>query len=155
MNERRGREINDKLELARVLSQMEHAVKSVKTHSSKLSEEQESATKLQRAFKKILNRIRFQKAFYKLVLFRHLVESKMHKETLILYKAFEKLAKNPKQETQNSMAEYLKLEKECQDEQSIEAMKAQILSSNTFEKQLAGLDTSTEAGQILKALMIA
>lgn len=46
-----------------------------------------------------MNRDRFKKCFYRLVLFRHLVEQKSHKEEIIIYKAFSKLVANscPKQ----------------------------------------------------------
>ena len=41
-----------------------------------------------------MNRRRFQKCFFKLVLLRNMVETKVHKETMVIYKAFEKLVKN-------------------------------------------------------------
>lgn len=50
--------------------------------------------KLQRALRVCMNRIRFRRNFYKLVLFRNIVEVKMHREEMVLYKAFEKLVKH-------------------------------------------------------------
>ena len=38
-----------------------------------------------------LNRQRFQKCFYKLVLLKNIVESRVYKEEMVIYKAFAKL----------------------------------------------------------------
>ena len=50
--------------------------------------------KLQRAFRICMNRDRFRRNFYKLVLFRNIVEVKMHREEIVVYKAFERLVRN-------------------------------------------------------------
>jgi len=49
----------------------------------------EAALRIQRSARFMINRIRFRNSLYKLIVFRNVVENKMHKEKMALLFAFE------------------------------------------------------------------
>jgi len=49
----------------------------------------ESAERIQRCARKMLNRIRFRNHLYRLILFKSLLENKVHKEKMATLYAFE------------------------------------------------------------------
>jgi len=49
----------------------------------------EAALRIQRSARYMINRIRFRNSLYKLIVFRNVVENKMHKEKMALLFAFE------------------------------------------------------------------
>lgn len=84
------RDNEQKLQLQRALQAMESAV----TKHKDSRNIDDMVIKLQRAFRICMNRDRFRRNFYKLVLFRNIVEVRMHREEMVMYKAFEKLVRN-------------------------------------------------------------
>jgi hypothetical protein len=74
-----------------VLADMETAITQHKARSIGIDE---SAERIQRAARKMIARIRFRTALYKLIIFRNIIENKMHKEKMAKLFAFEQLIIN-------------------------------------------------------------
>lgn len=58
----------------------------------------ESAKRIQRAARKMIARIRFRNSLYKLIIFRNIVETKVHKEKMSLLFGFEQLIINTEEQ---------------------------------------------------------
>lgn len=65
----------------------------------------ESAKRIQRAARTMIARIRFRHSLYKLIIFRNLVETKMHKEKMAMLYGFEQLIINTEEQQELELAE--------------------------------------------------
>ena len=65
----------------------------------------ESARRIQRAARKMIARIRFRHHLYKLLVFRNIVEMKMHKEKMATLYGFEQLIINTEEQQELELAE--------------------------------------------------
>jgi hypothetical protein len=84
-------EKDSKEKLMAALADMESAINHRKTVSLGIDE---SAERIQRAARKMIARIRFRNALYKLIIFRNIIENKIHKEKMAMLFAFEQLIIN-------------------------------------------------------------
>jgi len=84
-------EVGHKLKLQQVLAEMETAVAVKKQLAVGIDE---SAERIQRAARKMISRIRFRHSLYKMILFKSIVENKVHKEKMTILYAFEQLIIN-------------------------------------------------------------
>lgn len=116
----------------------------------------ESARRIQRAARKMIARIRFRHHLYKLLVFRNIVEMKMHKEKMATLYGFEQLIINTEEQQELELAEQEQQEQaKILDEMKVtelepsaeEAMKSQIM-------KLTNVSSSTSA-YILQALLAA
>lgn len=80
-----------KAKLFSALAEMESVINQRKIQSIGIDE---SAERIQRAARKMIARIRFRTALYKLIIFRNIIENKMHKEKMAKLYAFEQLIIN-------------------------------------------------------------
>ena len=91
-------ESNSKQKLADALKDMEQTVTRQKLRSIGIDE---SAERIQRAARKMIARKNFKKALYKLIIFRNILENKIHKEKMEILFAFEQLIINTEEQTKN------------------------------------------------------
>ena len=84
-------EKSSKDRLMAALADMESAVNERKVQVIGIDE---SAERIQRAARRMIARIRFRTALYKLIIFRNIIENKMHKEKMAKLFAFEQLIIN-------------------------------------------------------------
>ena len=126
------------------LADMEHAVNERKVQMLGIDE---SAERIQRAARRMISRIRFRTALYKLIIFRNIIENKMHKEKMAQLFAFEQLIINTE---------------EAQEEEEMRQQEEELLSLQNLDEQgmkeqimkLTNVSSSTSS-YILQALMAA
>ena len=80
----------------------------------------ESAERIQRAARRMISRIRFRTALYKLIIFRNIIENKQHKEKMAQLFAFEQLIINTE---------------EAQEEEEARLQEEQLLSLQDLDEQ--------------------
>ena len=73
LKKQRDRDVSAKLELERALKSMQVAV----SFAKRKYEKEDHVIRIQRSFRKFLNRKRFAECFYKLMVFNAVVENKM------------------------------------------------------------------------------
>lgn len=84
-----------KEKLNMMLQDMQQAVQERKLMSLGIDE---SAKRIQRAARKMIARSRFRECLYKLIVFRNLVETKVHKEKMAMLYGFEQLIINTEEQ---------------------------------------------------------
>jgi len=95
-------EKDPKEKLQEMLAQMQSAVQERKIRSLGIDE---SASRIQRAARAMIARIRFRNSLYKLIIFRNIVETKMHKEKMAMLFGFEQLIINTEEQQEQELAE--------------------------------------------------
>jgi len=83
------------------LNEMEKAVAQRKQLSVGIDE---AAVRIQRAARSMLCRLRFRNCLYKLIIFKNIVENKVHKEKLSALFAFEQLIINTEEQLEEEEA---------------------------------------------------
>ena len=71
-----------------------------------MSKEEKAAWKIQAMAKVFLNKLRFRQSLYKLILFKNIVETKIHKEKMQLLFAFEQMIINTEDQDTQEQIEY-------------------------------------------------
>ena len=164
---------DSKLKLHDLLNQMEHEVAKRKHKSVTIDS---AAERIQRAARKMINRIRFRNCLYRLILLQNIVENKIYKEKMQMLFAFEQLIINTETDALE-VADDLPTEKSVENsvEINLKAQEANTLAGDDREKsserQSARKMTNTErlkdqimkmtnvsssmSGLILDALLIA
>lgn len=95
-------EEDPKEKLNMMLVDMQQAVQERKLLSIGIDE---SAKRIQRAARTMIARIHFRNSLYKLIIFRNIVESKMHKEKMAMLYGFEQLIINTEEQQELELAE--------------------------------------------------
>ena len=98
---REEHEQDGKERLLAALNEMEQAV----AHRKQLSVGiDEAALRIQRATRNMLSRLRFRNCLYKLIIFKNIVENKVHKEKMSMLFAFEQLIINTEEQLEEEEA---------------------------------------------------